>query len=90
MGVCIMDVLIEFLIMGFIDSVVAMHMNLCVSLHSKAHLRLLISSIFPSFFMDEDEVKKIHPIPRFLSDMIEETGYMHLQASKPDTVGKSL
>jgi len=48
----------------------------------------LLAAIYPPLFVDVDEISKSYPIPSLMAKLAEETGYMHLQATKPDTVGK--
>jgi hypothetical protein len=31
----------------------------------------------------------VYPLGQHFADILEESGYMHLQATKPDTLGKS-
>ena len=71
---------------AFVDSVVAMHSNICMSAHPRTILRMLLASFFPSTVSAED-APKVFPISSFWSYVLEETGYLHLQATKPDTVG---
>ena len=47
----------------------------------------VLASIAPSVFLDEADQKRLRVINNF-GDMLRESGYMHLQATKPDTVGK--
>ncbi|XP_021955532.1 juvenile hormone epoxide hydrolase 2 isoform X2 [Folsomia candida] len=52
----------------------------------------IVAHIFPTWLMDEDEVAQHSPLfykwP--IINMVRETGYMHLHATKPDTLGVAL
>ena len=53
----------------------------------RAMLQQLLATIFPSFFYKDYEYKKFVPASAFLMKLIREQGYMHLQGTKPDTIG---
>lgn len=58
-------------------------------------LRLFLASTFPKFYFrdsadPEFEYKKQFPFGEKFSSMMRESGYMHLQATKPDTPGAAL
>jgi juvenile hormone epoxide hydrolase len=71
-------------------NVVAVHMNMCTSAHSRTNVRILLASFYPTLFMDQIEADKSYPMSKFWSNILEETGYMHIQSTKPDTVGVAL
>ena len=48
----------------------------------------ILSCFVPSLFYSSQEIKRIFPLKDYVGDFLHETGYMHLQATKPDTVGK--
>lgn len=52
-------------------------------------LRLLIGSYFPSLAFSDPKYASYSFKNEFIQ-MIKESGYMHIQATKPDTVGVSL
>lgn len=48
---------------------------------------MLLFYLFPKLFVEESlQEKYVSQFP----DMILESGYFHLQSTKPDTIGKSL
>lgn len=51
-------------------------------------VQMLVGVVAPSLVLHPTDYHKIYPLSEKLSAMIGETGYMHLQATKPDTVGK--
>lgn len=50
---------------------------------------LFTGTVFPSLVVEPELVSRMYPYGAYLLHMLEETGYMHLQASKPDTIGGS-
>jgi len=71
-------------------NVLGLHLNSCASMHPRANLRRMIASFYPQMFMSAEEEKMYFPFSKLFSLIIRETGYMHLQWSKPDTVGVGL
>ncbi|KAJ8020962.1 Epoxide hydrolase 1 [Holothuria leucospilota] len=54
-------------------------------------LRLLVGSFFPSLVITEErDQKKFFPVKDRIIGMLRETGYAHIQGTKPDTVGHGL
>lgn len=49
--------------------------------------RLLLGSVFPSLIVESNEEKFTYPLSKVFLYLLEESGYMHLQATKPDTIG---
>ncbi|KAJ8020961.1 Epoxide hydrolase 1 [Holothuria leucospilota] len=54
-------------------------------------IRLLVGSFFPSLVTkNEVDQKKMFPVKDRIIKLLRETGYMHIQATKPDTVDGQL
>nr|CAB3242937.1 epoxide hydrolase 1-like [Phallusia mammillata] len=53
-------------------------------------LKLIVGAYFPSLFFYPDEAAILFPLKKAFIELLQETGYMHLQATKPDTVGFAL
>lgn len=53
-----------------------------------SNLGLMLSSLWPSLLMPADKVPLTYPLSSRFMHIVQETGYLHLQATKPDTVGK--
>ena len=47
----------------------------------------ILGTMLPSLFFDKVDADIIRRNPPFLN-LIQESGYMHIQATKPDTVGR--
>jgi hypothetical protein len=52
-------------------------------------MKVLLGSLWPSLIVDETHADKVYPLGQHYAYLLEESGYMHLQATKPDTLGKS-
>lgn len=52
-------------------------------------IKEIIGGLFPKFFVEEKYLERYFPENKF-GQLILETGYMHLQATKPDTIGTAL
>ncbi|OXA58423.1 juvenile hormone epoxide hydrolase 1 [Folsomia candida] len=72
------------------DNVLGIHMTMCFSNHPRSILKFGLASVVPQLFMDDDEIIQHVPLYRFLFHLLRETGYFHLQATKPDTIGVAL
>lgn len=48
----------------------------------------IICAFFPSLIVEEKYADRMYPLSEKYASLIEEMGYLHIQATKPDTVGK--
>lgn len=75
----------------FPPRVYGMHSNLCsptTSLTLIDYTRLFLGTFWPSIAVTTETEKKItYPLTEKFHSLLEETGYMHLQMTKPDTIG---
>ena len=68
-----------------------MHSNMPARADSlpRTMIKMLVGSILPSLVIgDEKEVAKVYPMGPIFKDLLMESGYFHLQATRPDTVGE--
>ena len=72
----------------FPDNVSGLHSNMCVSSALISTVKLFLGSLWPALIVDEKYVEKIYPLSKMYSNILLETGYLHIQATKPDTVGE--
>lgn len=74
--------------------VYGMHSNMCSSTSSLTlndYVRLLLGTYWPSIIVsNENEKSRIYPLSKMFFGFLEESGYMHLQMTKPDTAGVAL
>ena len=69
-------------------SILGVHSNTCFATSLSSNVKHLIGSFWPTLIVDEAHVDKMYPLGKLFAYFMEEFGYMHLQATKPDTVGK--
>ncbi|KAF6200549.1 hypothetical protein GE061_004992 [Apolygus lucorum] len=69
------------------QNVIGYHSNMCFCDGKIAMLHSIVGSMFPSLIVDEHMVDEF---PGQFSNIIQESGYFHIQATKPDTVGVGL
>lgn len=65
-------------------------MTMCNSFHPRSILKFGPALALPQLFLDEEDQAQFGPLLRFITNHIRETGYLHNQATKPDTVGIAL
>lgn len=51
-------------------------------------VQLAVGSVFPSVVCSEYEQQYVYPVTARYLYILEETGYLHIQATKPDTIGE--
>nr|CAD7434550.1 unnamed protein product [Timema monikensis] len=71
----------------FQENVAGFHTNICVGNFIERYAKLILASVWPTLIVDEEHVDKLFPVGKTFSWLLQESGYMHLQATKPDTVG---
>uniref|UniRef100_A0A336LW65 Epoxide hydrolase n=1 Tax=Culicoides sonorensis TaxID=179676 RepID=A0A336LW65_CULSO len=74
----------------FPDNVLGYHSTMCTTGTPLATIKTLIASFRPSLFIEEKYIDYYYPVIPQLWNLLEESGYFHLQATKPDTIGAAL
>lgn len=74
----------------FPTNVIGYHSNMCATMSLGSTLKAFIARIYPTFFIPERNLDFFYPMGEKFSYIIEESGYFHLQATKPDTIGNYL
>ncbi|CAH0547782.1 unnamed protein product [Brassicogethes aeneus] len=72
------------------ESVLGFHSNMCVVNTKKSYLWTLLYSLYPQGIVKQEHVDRMYPLSEAARIRILETGYLHLQATKPDTLGVGL
>lgn len=76
---------------AFPENVLGFHTNFPVLLsHRAALLYITCGSLIPSLIETKELQPRLYPLSEHWSRLIEESGYMHIQATKPETVGVGL
>lgn len=81
-------IIVQHMATAFPQHILGVHSNMCFVNTPLANLYIFIGSFYNPFVEDEAAAGKVYPYLPKLLQLIEETGYMHLQATKPDTIGK--
>lgn len=74
----------------FQDEVLGVHLTMCMNTAPIGTLKNLVGAVAPSLVVDSKYVDFYYPYLDRLKLLITETGYMHIQATKPDTIGATL
>ncbi|XP_053672901.1 juvenile hormone epoxide hydrolase 2-like [Anopheles nili] len=74
----------------FQEDVLGVHLNMCSIQTPMSWPKTMLASLKPSLFIEEKYTDYYFPLSTKFCDIIEETGYMHIQATKPDTIGSVL
>ncbi|KAJ8948747.1 hypothetical protein NQ318_017916 [Aromia moschata] len=74
----------------FPEKIIGMHSNMCQVNSFFSNLKLYIASFYPTLFMSPKVADRVYPMTDQFKFLILETGYFHLQATKPDTLGVAL
>lgn len=72
------------------EHVLGYHSNMCSTFAPLSAVKTMIASVYPKAFVPEEYVDFFYPFFGKMANTIEETGYMHLQSTKPDTIGAAL
>lgn len=70
------------------ENILGLHLNMTTVLTPIANLKLFVGSYFPRLVVDEENQKRLYPLGRLFRLLMNEMGYMHIQATKPDTIGE--
>lgn len=74
----------------FPEHVIATHNNFCMDLSIRAMLKRIFYGFWPSLVVSKKYKDRVYPTKKFLSRIIGGTGYYHIQATKPETIGAAL
>ncbi|XP_038217947.1 juvenile hormone epoxide hydrolase-like [Zerene cesonia] len=74
----------------FPKEVLGYHTNLPFLLSPWSGIVRFLGAIYPPLVVKSDVADRMYPLGVHVSFMMQETGYMHIQSTKPDTVGVAL
>lgn len=74
----------------FPQNVLAYHSNMCTAMNPLALITKGLRILFPSFYLKQEHREFFRSFSDELSYILEETGYLHLHTTKPDTIGAAL
>lgn len=69
----------------------AVHLNMIsVPTPPQGFLQFLVGGFFPDWVLDKKDQEKILPASRYFINHLQQTGYMHLQATRPYSLAQGL
>ncbi|XP_044760197.1 juvenile hormone epoxide hydrolase 1-like [Coccinella septempunctata] len=84
------SMIVNYMAVLYPQQVIGMHSNSCFSDMPITNLKKIVYGLKPSLIVDKKYEHLVYPMSIVLANMILESGYLHLQATKPDTVGTAL
>ncbi|KAJ8877465.1 hypothetical protein PR048_021920 [Dryococelus australis] len=70
--------------------ILGIHLNFCGSRSPISNLKWMLGSLWPTLIVDEKYVDRMYPVSTKFAYLLKESGYMHIQSTKPDTVATAL
>ncbi|XP_038217949.1 juvenile hormone epoxide hydrolase-like [Zerene cesonia] len=74
----------------FPKEVLGYHTNFALLTSPWSTMVRLLGAIYPPLVVDSDIADRMYPLGTHFSNVLQEMGYSHLQATKPDTIGTVL
>ncbi|KAM3964889.1 juvenile hormone epoxide hydrolase-like protein 1 [Aphomia sociella] len=74
----------------FPEDILGFHTNMPLSSRKLSAVKMVTGAMFPSVIVDSKYINRIYPLTKLMSYLIKESGYFHIQATKPDTIGVAL
>ncbi|CAL7939634.1 unnamed protein product [Xylocopa violacea] len=74
----------------FPEKIIGLHLNMCTSPTPSNFFWLVIGSYFPSLIGVHENYSLFLPVSKHLTLLLQEFGYFHIQATKPDTIGAAM
>ncbi|GBP41382.1 Juvenile hormone epoxide hydrolase [Eumeta japonica] len=74
----------------FPEKVMGFHTNFVNTLAPSTWILTFLGSFWPSLVVEKELEGRMYPLSEHFSFLLEESGYSHIQASKPDTIGIAL
>lgn len=63
---------------------------MCGIMTPASTFKTIVASYFPSYFIEEEFIDFYYPFSPKITFLFQESGYMHIQSTKPDTIGSAL
>ena len=85
------DILLNsYYYLSFNPSIIGHHTNMAVSQTPSTMIKSFLTLLSPRLVLEPHEDAMIVPYTGKLLHALRETGYLHLQATRPDTVGEQM
>ncbi|XP_063394367.1 juvenile hormone epoxide hydrolase-like [Cydia fagiglandana] len=79
-----------YMVTLFPDEVLGFHSNMLLARNTRSNLLLLLGALYPPLVVPAHQAPRLYPLGTFIANMTLETGYFHMHATKPDTLGVGL
>lgn len=80
-------VIVQAMAALFPEKIIGLHSNFCIVNTPLSYLKMFLGGFFPSLLV-KDEIKDlVFPVQKRILHFFKEAGYMHIQVTKPDTLG---
>ncbi|XP_013138400.1 PREDICTED: juvenile hormone epoxide hydrolase-like [Papilio polytes] len=84
------SVVASALVTLFPEDVLGHHTNMPVAQNKKVAFKTILGAYIPSLVVESHLAHRMYPLSDFFAFLLEEFGYYHLQATRPDSVGVAL
>nr|UTQ10529.1 juvenile hormone epoxide hydrolase-1 [Antheraea pernyi] len=74
----------------FPDQVLGIHLTMPLSSMPISLIKVIVGSLFPRLIIEPKHIHRVYPLRNLFSYLLRESGYFHMQATKPDTIGVAL
>ncbi|XP_076173256.1 juvenile hormone epoxide hydrolase 1 [Ptiloglossa arizonensis] len=72
------------------EKVTGLHSNMCAANSPSSLFWSIVGTYVPSLIGASEHYSRFFPISKVLKTLLDESGYFHIQATKPDTIGAAL
>ncbi|XP_063914655.1 juvenile hormone epoxide hydrolase 2-like isoform X1 [Zophobas morio] len=83
-------IILQNLAVLYPEVVLGFHSNMCTVYTPLSYLKTMVGAVWPTLFTKAEHVERVYPLWESFVHRLRETGYLHLQATKPDTLGVAL
>lgn len=74
----------------FPDHVLGVHSTMMYSKRRISILKTLLGTVYPGWVVSKEYEDRMYPLSEKIMILIRESGYFHIQSTKPDTIGVAL
>lgn len=83
-------IILNYMSVMYPDNILGFHNNMCVVFSTMSLIKLGVSSYFPSLMVRNEDMDRVYPLSKMMAFLLQEMGYLHIQATKPDSIGAAM
>lgn len=72
----------------FPKAILGFHSNFCFSVRYISLVKIILGSLYPPLVVTKEFENNLYPVLDLVRFYFKESGYLHIQGTKPDTIGK--